>query len=41
MTITDDGTIHRNINPALAKSGKNGLYVAEEGRVYESPMYSG
>lgn len=48
MTIADDGTIHRNINPALAnitlqealeKSGKSGLYVAEEGRVYESPMY--
>ena len=48
MTIADDGTIHRNINPELAnitlqealeKSGKSGLYVAEEGRVYESPMY--
>lgn len=48
MTIADDGTIHRNINPALAnitlqealeQSGKSGLYVAEEGRVYESPMY--
>ena len=48
MTIADDGTIHRNINSALAnitlqealeKSGKSGLYVAEEGRVYESPMY--
>jgi len=48
MTIADDGTIHRNINPALAnitlqealeKSGKSGLYIAEEGRVYESIMY--
>lgn len=48
MTIADDGTIHRNINPSLAnitlqealeKSGKSGLYVAEEGKVYESPMY--
>lgn len=47
-TIGDDGTIHRNINPALAnitlqealeKAGKSALYVAEEGRVYESPMY--
>lgn len=48
MTIADDGTIHRNINPALAnitlqealeKSGKSGVYIAEEGRVYESIMY--
>ena len=50
MTIADDGTIHRNINPALAnitlqealeKSGKSGLYIADEGRVrvYESIMY--
>lgn len=48
ITIADDGTIHRNVNPTLAnitlqealeKSGKSGLYVAEEERVYESPMY--
>lgn len=48
MTIADDGTIHRNITPALAnitlqealeKSGKSGLYIADEGRVYESIMY--
>jgi predicted heme/steroid binding protein len=48
MIIADDGTIHRAKNPelenitlqeALKKSGKESLYVAEEGRVYESPMY--
>ena len=48
MTIADDGTIHRAKNPelenitlqeALRRSGKEALYVAEEGRVYESPMY--
>lgn len=48
LKIEDDGTIHRNPNPALAnatikealeKTGKEHLYVAEEGRIYESPMY--
>jgi len=48
MRIAEDGTIHRDPNPALAnatiqealeKTGKGHLYVAEEGRVYESPMY--
>ena len=46
--IADDGSIHGKTNhklsnitlqEALEKSGKSGLYVAEEGRVYESPMY--
>lgn len=48
MVIEDDGTIRREINPALAnisiseaiqKSGKEDLYVASEGRVYDSPLY--
>lgn len=48
MTIADDGTIHRAKNPelenitlqeALKRSGKESLYVASEGRVYESHMY--
>lgn len=48
LKIGEDGTIHRNPNPALAnatikealeKTGKGHLYVAEEGRIYESPMY--
>lgn len=43
-----DGTIHKNSNPVLAtvtiqealeKTGKRHLYVVEEGRIYESPMY--
>lgn len=48
LKISEDGTIHRSPNPALAnatiqealeKTGKGHLYVAEEGRIYESPMY--
>lgn len=48
MVIEDDGTIRRDKNPdlenatlqeALEKTGKSGLYVLEEGRIYESPMY--
>lgn len=48
LKLEDDGTISRNPNPALAnatiqealeKTSKEHLYVAEEGRIYESPMY--
>ncbi len=48
MTIEADGTIRREKNPnlenttlqeALEKTGKSHLYVAEEGRVYESTTY--
>lgn len=48
MVIEDDGTIRRDKNPnlenatlqeALATTGKSSLYVPEEGRIYESPMY--
>lgn len=48
LVVADDGTIHRSKNPelenitlqeALKRSGKESLYVASEGRVYDSPMY--
>jgi len=43
-----DGTIHSKVNPKLADvslldalklEGKESLYIEEEGRIYESPMY--
>ena len=48
LEIGEDGTIYRKPNPTLAnatiqealeKTGKSHLYVAEEGKIYESPMY--
>lgn len=48
MFVENDGTIHRKDNPeyanitfqeALKKSGKESLYVASEGRIYESSFY--
>ena len=48
LEIGEDGTIYRKPNPtfanatiqeALEKTGKSHLYVAEEGKIYESPMY--
>lgn len=48
LKIGEDGTIYRSLNPALAnatiqealeKTGKEHLYVAEEGRIYESSIY--
>lgn len=48
MVVEDDGTIRREKNPELAnitlqealkRSGKESLYVAGEGRVYDSPLY--